>query len=277
MKNTKRYIKLVAVDRPDEYGHDYTYPLGALVRLGDDKAKELGFGRAPNYALVVPSDAHGLSVTDQSKPKAEPERIKYSNVSAFVLEEGSEAAWNRKTGWRGVHIPVYPVETLPVDDTSPPAGDLAPLPEQASKRRVTRKLDTEETVTVIGAPENHQLDYEVRTKCEVITAKKIEAELLENNILAEAKEPRAFARNTVDFGAMRTFRETRNLIEAKSSSRREHIRMAVRQLLDYAFQGRKKLGDSNKAILLPKKPNPAAVKWLEPLKIKIIWRDGARL
>ena len=44
--------------------------------------------------------------------------------------------------------------------------------------------------------------------------------------------------------------------------------------MDYAFQGRRKLGASDKAILLPKKPNPAAVKWLEPLKIKIIWRKG---
>ncbi|PYL09834.1 MAG: hypothetical protein DME33_02920, partial [Verrucomicrobia bacterium] len=98
-------------------------------------------------------------------------------------------------------------------------------------------------MTVIGAPENHQLDYEVRTKSEVITAKKIEAELLEKYTTWLKRKGRKLS--AAKYGGLRCDayeQETRNLIEAKSSTRREHIRMAVGQLLDYAFQGRRKLG-----------------------------------
>jgi hypothetical protein len=49
--------------------------------------------------------------------------------------------------------------------------------------------------------------------------------------------------------------------------------MAVGQILDYAFQGRKEFGDSHKAILLPERPHPDILSWLESLKIKAIWRE----
>jgi hypothetical protein len=48
--------------------------------------------------------------------------------------------------------------------------------------------------------------------------------------------------------------------------------MAVGQLLDYAFQGKKRFGEPNKAILLPEKPHPNIEKWLLSLDISIIWR-----
>jgi hypothetical protein len=69
-------------------------------------------------------------------------------------------------------------------------------------------------------------------------------------------------------------KEYRNLIEAKSSKSREHIRMAVGQLLDYDFQGKKKFDDSKMAILLPERPEPDIEKWLQHLKISIVWRKG---
>ena len=69
-------------------------------------------------------------------------------------------------------------------------------------------------------------------------------------------------------------RKRRNLIEAKSSQRREYIRMAVGQLLDYAFQVREEFGESNKAILLPKQPDSDIAVWLQNLKISIVWREG---
>lgn len=64
-----------------------------------------------------------------------------------------------------------------------------------------------------------------------------------------------------------------NLIEAKSSISREHIRMAVGQLLDYAYQGKTHLGAPNMAILLPQKPLSRVVEWLEPLKIRLVWQE----
>ncbi|MGA2605870.1 MAG: hypothetical protein ABSH01_00265 [Terriglobia bacterium] len=67
----------------------------------------------------------------------------------------------------------------------------------------------------------------------------------------------------------------RNLIEAKSSISREHIRMAVGQLLDYAFQVEKKFGKPNMAILLPRKPHPNSVNWLPQRNISLVWPEKA--
>jgi hypothetical protein len=65
----------------------------------------------------------------------------------------------------------------------------------------------------------------------------------------------------------------RNLIEAKSSTKREDIRMAVGELLDYAFLARKKFGELNKAVLLPAKPKADIEKWLRDMRISVIWRE----
>jgi hypothetical protein len=67
---------------------------------------------------------------------------------------------------------------------------------------------------------------------------------------------------------------TCNLIEAKSATTREHIRMAVGQLRDYAFQGRQAFPNPNKAILLPHKPGPDILEWLAAEQIAVIWRKG---
>ena len=68
-------------------------------------------------------------------------------------------------------------------------------------------------------------------------------------------------------------KDRNNLIEAKSSIRREYIRMAVGQLLGYAFLGKEKFGTPHMAILLPKKPEAKILTWLEGLTIKVIWRQ----
>lgn len=66
--------------------------------------------------------------------------------------------------------------------------------------------------------------------------------------------------------------EKKILIEAKASIFIQDIGMAVGQLFHYAFQGN--LKQSHKAILLPDKPAPDYIKWLESLGINIIWRSG---
>jgi len=68
-------------------------------------------------------------------------------------------------------------------------------------------------------------------------------------------------------------RTRRNLIEAKSSTDRIAIRMAVGQLLDYAFQGESQLQASRMAILLPEKPPKDIEAWLDSLNIKLIWSE----
>jgi len=66
----------------------------------------------------------------------------------------------------------------------------------------------------------------------------------------------------------------KNLIEAKSSIKREYVRMGVGQLLDYSYQGRRKFGRPNMALLLPVRPRAWSIKWLKPLKISVVWREG---
>ena len=49
--------------------------------------------------------------------------------------------------------------------------------------------------------------------------------------------------------------------------------MAVGQLLDYAYLGRKKFGSPNMAILLPRKPEAKLLEWLAEAKISVIWKQ----
>ena len=129
-------------------------------------------------------------------------------------------------------------------------------------------------VEVVGMPENPQLDYAYQTKEKKILAQKDEAGLLEGYKLWLKKQGRILL--SAKYGRLRCdgFESKRNnLIEAKASSSREHIRMAVGQLLDYSFQGKKKFGKSKLAVLLPKRPSADVEAWLDYLKIKVIWRE----
>lgn len=65
----------------------------------------------------------------------------------------------------------------------------------------------------------------------------------------------------------------KNLVEAKSSSTRQNIRMAAGQLLDYAYQGRETFGEPKMAILLPEKPESRDVEWLSDYNINLIWEE----
>jgi hypothetical protein len=123
--------------------------------------------------------------------------------------------------------------------------------------------------------DSDQLEFTVRTKEQVKTAKRREEALLGGYRSWLEKQGRTLER--VEYKKLRCDgyeKQYNNLIEAKSSAEREHIRMAVGQLLDYAFQGKKKFRNPNMGILLPKKPDPDSVGWLRPLKISLIWPEN---
>lgn len=64
------------------------------------------------------------------------------------------------------------------------------------------------------------------------------------------------------------FDETANeVIEAKSSSARMHVRTGIGQVLDYAHL----LGHPAKALLLPSKPSPDLIQLLTDLGVSVIW------
>ncbi|MGH7814544.1 MAG: hypothetical protein ACREQI_11165 [Candidatus Binataceae bacterium] len=141
-------------------------------------------------------------------------------------------------------------------------------------------LDHDRSGTVIindTPPDSSSRDYLVQTAKQVKTAKKEEARLVRQYWQWLSAEGRAWS--TVLYGRLRcdTYeRDRRNLIEAKSSTSREHLRIAVGQLFDYAYQGRRKLGEPHKAILVPAKPSDELIKWLRSLEIAVIWPHKKR-
>ena len=151
----------------------------------------------------------------------------------------------------------------------------------ATTERKRRPLVMAPKINLVDLPESHQLDYKRQTQSKVTKAKKREAALLGGyrDWLKKQNRKLEEARYRTNSGTLRCDgyeKKEGNLIEAKSSAQREHIRMAVGQLLDYAFQGKEKLGEPNKAILLPKKPDKDIEKWLFSLKISVIWREKGR-
>jgi hypothetical protein len=123
-------------------------------------------------------------------------------------------------------------------------------------------------------PHDNQFEFEVRTPEKVRLAKKLEAQLVRAYEQWLKKKQRQLC--IASYRGLRCDAyeaERANLIEAKCSARRGHIRMAVGQLLDYAHLGRSILGNANMAILLPKKPATDLMTWLRELNIGVIWRE----
>jgi hypothetical protein len=127
---------------------------------------------------------------------------------------------------------------------------------------------------IVDSPRHHQLDYIFRSKTQIIQATKDEEPLVRDYrhwLERQERECRAARYGKLQCDVFEERR--RNLIEAKSSVRREYIRMAVGQLLDYAFHIGKKFPNPNMAVLLPRKPDPSSIDWLPQLNISVIWRQ----
>jgi hypothetical protein len=142
------------------------------------------------------------------------------------------------------------------------------------KKFVTKPIEDNSKAQIADSPQHHQLDFLVRSKKLMRRARKNEELLLiayRNWLDSHGRKLRSAKYGKLQCDAFEERR--RNLIEAKSSASREHIRMAVGQLLDYAFQIRKQFRDVNMAVLLPRKPDWHTVDWLPKLKIAVIWRE----
>jgi hypothetical protein len=119
-----------------------------------------------------------------------------------------------------------------------------------------------------------ELEFQIRTKKEVRLGKQREAILLHDYEEWLLKKGRKLQVAKYKYLHCDAYEEERNnLIEAKSVSSREYIRMAVGQLFDYAYLGRKLFVAPHKAILLPDKPKPQSIEWLTNLKISVVWKE----
>lgn len=119
-----------------------------------------------------------------------------------------------------------------------------------------------------------ELEYQVRTMATIKNAIKKEEKLVREYV--EWLEQRGHKSERLRDGNLccDVYEQDRNnLIEAKASLKREYIRMAVGQLFDYAYMGRKRFGKPHMAILLPRKPDLKSLNWL-PDQISIVWKVG---
>ena len=158
------------------------------------------------------------------------------------------------------------------------------LKKLESSQSANRRARSSDVVKRVGAtlsrlPNDSELEYQVRTRQEVKKAQKAEAALVKAYTLWLKKQDRALC--SIRYrGSLRCDLyecKLKHLIEAKCSTSREHIRMAVGQLLDYSHLGRKDLGKPEMAILLPGKPAKKIVEWLKvELNISVIWQDGSK-
>jgi hypothetical protein len=126
-------------------------------------------------------------------------------------------------------------------------------------------------------PHDHEFEFEVRRPEAVKRAKKLEAKLVNDYERWLAKKQRHLG--CLCFGQIRCDvyeAKRRNLLEAKCRAKREHIRMAVGQLLDYAHLARRGYQNLNLAILLPEKPLDELTDWLSLLRISVAWRENRR-
>jgi len=157
---------------------------------------------------------------------------------------------------------------LSVNDAPRPAS------RESSKAEKEEHLDAKE-LRIVAHPRNHQLDYVFRSRKQVIRAVKAEALLLLRYRQWLKRRGRKLV--TAKIGKLQCDgfeAKPRNLIEAKSSISREHLRMAVGQLLDYAYHLEDKFGKPNMAILLPREPDRPSLGWLHQANISLIWHHA---
>ena len=145
--------------------------------------------------------------------------------------------------------------------------------KEADESRAEKSVSVKD-MHIAAAPANYQLDYTVRSKKQVIRAEKREALLVMDYRLWLKRQGRSLLTTKIGKLQCDGYEEKRrNLIEAKSSISREHLRMAVGQLLDYGFEVERKYGQPNMGILLPREPERFSVSWLQQLNISLIWRE----
>jgi hypothetical protein len=225
---------------------------------------------SPELVVQLPKDFK-LNHGEWLQPLARIHRESF--IQEFEQVMANPKNWIRLQALHG-GVAVHPHR---LEDGLLPQPNKSVTSTKLAKNRVRRQRTRRQPkrIELVDQPESHQLDYKIQTKRQIIQAKRIEAGLLEGYCQWLKHRDRKLV--LAKYGRLQCDgyeEQSRNLIEAKASTDREHVRMAVGQLLDYAFQGKKKLGSPNMGILLPEKLNPRIEKWLLSLSISIIWKDG---
>jgi hypothetical protein len=145
---------------------------------------------------------------------------------------------------------------------------------KAGARKHQERVTQRKSAQLLDHSHEGELEYQVRTKASVKRATKKEEKLVRQYL--EWLEERNRNVKVMSDGQLRCDvyeKDRNNLIEAKASPKREYIRMAVGQLIDYAYVGRAVFGKPHMAILLPRKPDLKQLEWL-PKQIRVVWKKG---
>jgi hypothetical protein len=154
----------------------------------------------------------------------------------------------------------YITRDFEVKNPKPPELSESPVATQNSRRPQLMYQD--------------EIEYEVRSKSEVTRAKRRETKLVNayNRWIGGQKRRLEVA----IFGGLRCdvyVPDRHNLLEAKCSTKREYIRMAVGQLLEYGFLMAVGSTKPHLAVLLPEKPDMGKLAWLSVHDISVVWKE----
>jgi hypothetical protein len=169
------------------------------------------------------------------------------------------------------------------DDTRHPGnsdlcGWLDRRLKSSQRGRLTHGRESDRVIanTVrIGSPAKTD-GYEVRTRRQVIQAIRREERLVQAFQRTRKGMDRKRYKTGEDIRYCDLYDpKKRYLIEAKASTRREDVRMAIGQLFDYEnLTQAAGLGKSKLAVLLPEKPPKDIERLLDSLRIASIWKCG---
>lgn len=248
---------------PDNYGHGQIGP-----KFAGKTARSIQRG---DIILIArrskgAPDVVGFGVVEG---RCKPQRLRPSGTVVYVRELRPFKRWDEVS--KGIDLHDVLKQTRALVQLHPEASEahkkVCEWVEEQLRPKVVNITKIDLSKSTFG--------YEIKKKGKVTTAREIEAELLWDYKCWLDKRGRKLT--ALKYGKLQCdgWEEMgRNLIEAKGSINREDIRMAVGQLLGYAFQGKGMFKKPHMAVLLPEKPDPDSVKWLVPHGINIIWRRG---
>ncbi|WP_143832961.1 MULTISPECIES: hypothetical protein [Nocardiopsis] len=195
-------------------------------------------------------------------------------VGKFKLDEEEPYVLRQAPNQAGELRRVIVFRLRPVDELTPlPEDTIAPLTETE-----IQQVPVDTATSIIVDPETYSGKPISRSATRSTKVERREAELCEafRDMLEEHEhQVRRFQIRTSGLSSslLTDLYDTKShvLYEAKGTSSRESVRMAIGQLMDY----RRHINPNpTLAVLLPKKPNPDLQDLLESVNINLVYQDG---
>lgn len=285
----KHWIPVILSNQTAYMGHSTQNPTGAVfagIKRGD--LVLIAYGSLQNHGnnRCLVACGRVQSNHPRSDPRA-PGANQFARLRPFLPLDEDPTAYGisfKGTKHDGNRRPPAVFELVRDDPDYPGNAKLcAWLDRTLSNTEETTLEDNSGGVianTVSTDGETNTEGHEIRTKARMIKALHRENKLVTEYRRALKKKGNETIRLRYLAGTDTLYCDVyeprrRNLIEAKGSTNREDIRMAIGQLFDYdrltQAAGKRK---SKRAILLPEKPNIDIERLLDSVEIALIWKRG---